>query len=53
MIEQNVEMIMVSHLNIPALDSSANSIATLSYPIVTGLLKKEMGYKGIIVSDGM
>lgn len=53
MIEQNVEMIMVSHLNIPALDSSQNSIATLSYPIVTGLLKKEMGYNGIIVSDGM
>ncbi|HNX21628.1 MAG TPA: glycoside hydrolase family 3 N-terminal domain-containing protein [Bacteroidales bacterium] len=53
MIAQNVEMIMVSHLNIPALDSSQNSIATLSYPIVTGLLKKEMGYNGIIVSDGM
>lgn len=52
-IEQNVEMIMISHLNIPALDSSKNSIATLSYPIVTELLKNEMGYKGIIVSDGM
>lgn len=52
-IEQNVEMIMVSHLNIPALDSTTNSIATLSYPIVTELLKNEMGYKGIIVSDGM
>jgi beta-glucosidase-like glycosyl hydrolase/CubicO group peptidase (beta-lactamase class C family) len=52
-IEQNVEMIMISHLNIPALDSTKNSIATLSYPIVTDLLKNEMGYKGIIVSDGM
>ena len=52
-IEQNVEMIMVSHLNIPALDSAKNSIATLSYPIVTQLLKNEMGYQGIIVSDGM
>lgn len=53
MIDQKVEMIMISHLNIPALDSSKNSIATLSYPIVTELLKNEMQYKGIIVSDGM
>lgn len=52
-VEENIEMIMVSHLNIPALDSSKNSIATLSYPIVTQLLKNEMGYQGIIVSDGM
>lgn len=53
MVEQQVEMIMISHLNIPALDSSKNSIATLSKPIVTDLLKKEMNYKGIVVSDGM
>ncbi|MBP1672426.1 MAG: Beta-hexosaminidase precursor [Bacteroidetes bacterium] len=53
MIKQNVAMIMVAHLNIPALDSSENSIATLSYPIVTELLKNQLGYKGIVVSDGM
>lgn len=53
MIEQNVPMIMVAHLNIPALDSSENAIATLSYPIVTELLKNQLGYKGIVVSDGM
>lgn len=53
MINQNVEMIMVSHLNIPALDDSENSIASLSYPIVTDLLKKEMHFKGIVISDGM
>ena len=41
-------MVMVAHLNIPALDSSANSVSTLSYAIVTDLLKKELGYNGLI-----
>jgi len=53
MIENGVEMIMVSHLNIPALDNTPGSIATTSYKIVTELLKNEMGFKGIVITDGM
>ena len=44
------EMIMVSHCIYPALDSLP---ATLSFPIVTGLLRKKYGYQGLIVSDDM
>ncbi len=52
-INQGVDMIMVAHLNIPALDSSRNSVSSLSYPIVTELLKNEYGYMGIIITDGL
>lgn len=53
LINQNVDMIMVGHLNIPALDSSHNSVSSLSFPIVSELLKRELGYSGIIITDGM
>ncbi len=53
LIKENPDMVMVAHLNIPALDSSANSVSTLSYAIVTDLLKKELGYNGLIITDAM
>ncbi|MDR2972425.1 MAG: serine hydrolase [Bacteroidales bacterium] len=53
MIENGCEMIMTSHLNIPALDNEPGSIATTSYKIVTDLLRNEMGFSGIIITDGM
>lgn len=53
MIDAGVEMVMVSHLNIPALDKENNSISTLSYNTITGILKNEMGFKGIVITDAM
>ena len=53
MIDNGCEMIMVAHLNIPALDHTPGSIATTSYKIVTELLRNEMGFAGIIITDGM
>ena len=49
-IKHGVEMVMMGHLHIPALDSAVSSI---SYPIVTGLLREEMGFDGIIVTDAL
>lgn len=49
-IAEGVKMVMMGHLHIPALDSTVSSI---SYPIVTGLLKEEMGFDGIIVTDAL
>ena len=49
-IQHGVEMVMMGHLHIPALDSAVSSI---SYPIVTGLLREEMGFDGIIVTDAL
>ncbi len=50
---REVDMVMVSHLNVPALDSVKGHIATLSYPIVTELLKNELHFKGVVITDGM
>ncbi len=45
--------VMIAHMNIPSLDATPNMPSTLSKPIVTGILKEEMGFKGIIISDAM
>lgn len=52
LISQDVEMVMVGHLSIPALDPTGTP-ASISKPIVTGLLKEQMGYKGIIITDAL
>lgn len=52
MIEEGVDMVMVGHLSVPALDSTGIP-ASISKPIVTGLLRDEMGFKGAIVTDAL
>ncbi|CAN7211890.1 glycoside hydrolase family 3 protein [Knoellia sp. LjRoot47] len=51
-IAQGIDMIMTAHLSFPALDDSGNP-ATLSKPIITDLLRGELGYKGVIVTDAL
>ena len=51
-IAQGIDLIMTAHLSFPALDDSGNP-ATLSKPILTGLLRNELGYKGVIVTDAL
>ncbi|MCC3154258.1 glycoside hydrolase family 3 N-terminal domain-containing protein [Hymenobacter sp. BT770] len=43
---------MVAHLNVPALDTVSGP-STLSRPIITDFLRKEMGFKGLIFTDAM
>jgi beta-N-acetylhexosaminidase len=52
-IEAGVDAVMVAHVTVPALDSGANRVATTSPAIVEGLLKEEMGFKGIVVTDAL
>ena len=52
-IDAGVQAIMTAHLRIPALDPTPDLPATLSYPILTDLLRKEMGFNGLIVTDSM
>jgi beta-N-acetylhexosaminidase len=51
-IAQGIDMIMTAHLNVPALDDSGDP-ATLSKPILTGVLRNELGFKGVIVTDSL
>nr|WP_010531437.1 glycoside hydrolase family 3 protein [Lentibacillus jeotgali] len=51
-IDAGIEAIMTAHIVVPALDDSGLP-ATLSKPIITDLLREEMGYDGLIVTDSL
>ncbi|MGV9554875.1 glycoside hydrolase family 3 protein [Streptomyces sp. NPDC003522] len=51
-IAAGVDAIMTAHLLVPALDPSGDP-ATLSRPIVTGLLREHLGYDGVVVTDAL
>ncbi|WP_250036894.1 glycoside hydrolase family 3 protein [Paractinoplanes maris] len=50
-IAAGVRVVMTGHLLVPAYDSELP--ATLSRPILTGLLREELGFDGLIVTDGI
>jgi beta-N-acetylhexosaminidase len=52
-IAAGVDSVMVAHVSVPALDSDPNHVATTSPAIVTGLLKNQLGFKGIVVTDAL
>lgn len=52
-VDAGVKGVMVSHLCVPALDPEAGLPATLSKPILTGILREKMGFQGLIVTDSM
>jgi CubicO group peptidase (beta-lactamase class C family) len=45
--------VMTGHLNVPALEPDPNMPATLSSHILTGVLRKELGFQGLVVTDAM
>ena len=51
-IEEGVAGIMTAHIAVPALDGSGRP-ATLSPEILAGLLRQEMGYDGLILTDSL
>ncbi len=53
MIKNGVGSIMIAHLSVAAFDTIKNHPATLSYPIVTGLLKNKMKFNGMVITDGL
>ncbi len=52
LIKNNVDMVMISHVIYPQL-SNVEVPATLNYDIVTKLLKENLNYEGVIITDGM
>ncbi|MFC4019097.1 glycoside hydrolase family 3 protein [Micromonospora sp. GCM10011542] len=51
-ISAGVESIMTAHIVVPALDPSGDP-ATLSPTILTGVLRGELGFRGVIVTDAL
>ena len=53
LIDKGVAGAMVGHLYMPAIEPEKNLSSSISKNVVTGLLKEQMGFEGIIFSDAM
>ena len=53
LIDAGVGAVMNAHLAIPALEATPNRPSSLSYDVVTKLLKQDMGFQGLVVTDGL
>ncbi|MFF5855696.1 glycoside hydrolase family 3 protein [Streptomyces sp. NPDC012751] len=51
-IAAGIDSIMTAHIQFPALDGSGDP-ATLSRPILTGILRGELGYDGVVITDSL
>ncbi len=51
-IEEGAEAVMVAHISLPQINGD-NTPATLSKRIVDGLLRRELGFEGIVITDSM
>ncbi|MER5729398.1 glycoside hydrolase family 3 N-terminal domain-containing protein [Streptomyces sp. NPDC002138] len=47
-----VDAVMTAHIVFAALDPSGDP-ATLSHPIVTGILRERLGFEGVVVTDSL
>lgn len=50
---QGLASVMVAHLNVPSLESRKGRPTSISYNVVTNLLKKELGFDGLIFTDAL
>ncbi|MCK4638129.1 MAG: serine hydrolase, partial [Bacteroidales bacterium] len=53
LINNGLDGIMIAHLYLPSYESQENTATTLSKPVVTGILKDKMDFKGLIVTDAL
>lgn len=51
-LEAGVDVVMTAHVRVPSLDPSGRP-ATLSWPILTGILRERMGFEGVIMTDSL
>ncbi|MDD7913267.1 glycoside hydrolase family 3 N-terminal domain-containing protein [Polaribacter ponticola] len=51
--DAGIGSVMTAHLNIPSLESNSVLPTSLSKKVVTDLLKNELGFKGLIITDGL
>ncbi len=52
-IDAGVGSIMTGHLNVPALEPDPSTPATLSHNILTGVLRDQLGFEGLVITDAL
>jgi beta-N-acetylhexosaminidase len=53
LINAGIDGIMVAHLNIPALDATKDIPSSLSPIVIDSLLRKKLGFNGLVFSDAL
>lgn len=53
MFHDGLSSVMVAHLNVPSLEPRSNYPSSISYNVVTDILQKELGFKGLIFTDAL
>ena len=52
-IDGGVDSVMVAHVTVPAIEPDPTLVATTSRRVTTDLLKEKLGFKGIVITDGL
>ena len=50
--DNGIDMVMVAHISVPNVIGD-DTPSSLSYKMITGVLKEQLGYKGLIVTDAL
>ncbi|MDO1514260.1 glycoside hydrolase family 3 protein [Maribacter confluentis] len=53
LIKNGVNSIMVGHLSVPALTADRSLPSSINKDIITGILRNEMGFDGVVISDAL
>ncbi|SIQ79715.1 glycoside hydrolase family 3 protein [Maribacter ulvicola] len=53
LIDQGVDSVMVGHLSVPSLTTDPNLPSSINKDIITGVLRNEMGFDGVVISDAL
>ena len=52
-IAAGTDAVMVAHITAPALEPDSSRVATNSPAVVTGILKRQLGFQGLVITDAM
>ncbi len=53
LVNHGVDSVMVGHLSVPSLAGGKPVPSSISKEIIKGVLRKEMGFKGVVISDAL
>ena len=53
MFAEGLPSVMVAHLEVPAMESREAYPSSLSYNVISNILQKEMGFKGLVFTDAL
>jgi beta-N-acetylhexosaminidase len=52
-IRANVDSVMTAHVTVPSVEPDPNRPASVSSKVITGMLKDQLGFKGLVVTDAL